>query len=151
MRTPRFHSQGTTLVELVITIMVVSVALAGVLTVINFNTRASADPMMEHQAIAIAEAYLEEILTKEFTDPDGLGPETRPNYDNVYDYNGLTDNGARNQNNNAIAGLESYTVTAAVTSVALGGISAANVWRVQITVTPPLGDPVTISGYRTNY
>jgi len=151
-----FSSLGATLVELVITIMVVSVALAGVLTVINFNNRTSADPMREHQAIAIAEAYLEEILTKEFSDPDGTGlGETRSSFDNVFDYDGLADNGARDQNGTAISGLETYTVTATVTSVDLvgtaGTISAANVWRVQVTVTPPDRDPLTITGYRTNY
>ncbi len=138
--------------ELVMTIMLVSVALAGVLTVINYNSRASADPMVLHQAVAVAEAYLEEILTRDFTDPDGTGAgETRSTFDNVADYDGLNDVGARDQNNNAIAGLENYNVVAVVTSEALGGIGAANVLRVQVTVTPPAGDPVTISGYRTNY
>jgi len=161
MRTPPGpRPSGTTLVELIMTIMIVSVALAGVLTVINLNARTSADPMMEHQAIAIAEAYLEEILTKEFTNPEGGdvgGPETgegetRATYDDVNDYHGLTDNGARDQNNNAIAGLESYVVSVAVTtSNPLSGISTANQWYVQVTVQPPLGQVFTFSGYRTNY
>lgn len=168
---PRYHSQGTTLVELVVTIMVVSIALAGVLAVIEINARTSADPMVQHQSIAIAEAYLEEILTREFTDPDGLGGETRPNYDNVSDYHGLANNGCTSttaacpalgscvcdQNGSPIDGLQGYAVNVSVLSEDLAGtpvattISAAYVWRVQITVTPPLGDPVVIGGYRTNY
>ncbi len=164
------HSQGATLVELVITIMVVSVALAGVLAVININARTSADPMVEHQSIAIAEAYLEEILTKEFTDPDGseVG-ENRASFDDVSDYHNLANNGciattaacpalgscACDQNGNPIDGLQGYTVNVQVMSVDLVGtavtISAANVRRVQVTVTPPLGEPVVIGGYRTNY
>ncbi len=165
----RSHSQGATLVELVVTIMVVSIALAGVLAVIEINARTSADPMVQHQSIAIAEAYLEEILTREFTDPDGLGPETRPNYDNVSDYHGLANNGctattaacptlgscACDQSGNPIDGLQGYAVNVSVLSEDLVGtavtLSAAHVWRIQITVTPPLGDPVVIGGYRTNY
>ncbi len=166
---PRSHSQGATLVELVVTIMVVSIALAGVLTVIEVNTRTSADPMVQHQSIAIAEAYLEEILTREFTDPDGLGGETRPTYDNVSDYHALANNGCTtttaacptlgscvcDQNGNPIDGLQGYAVNVSVISEDLAGtsiaISAPYVWRVQVTVTPPLGDPVVIGGYRTNY
>lgn len=174
---PRSHSQGATLVELVVTIMVVSIALAGVLAVIEINARTSADPMVQHQSIAIAEAYLEEILTKEFTNPEGSdvgGPETlegetRASYDDVNDYHGLANNGCSavtgacptlgscvcDQNGNPIDGLQGYAVNISVMSEDLVGtaitLSAAYVWRVQVTVTPPLGDPVVIGGYRTNY
>ncbi len=154
---PALRTRGTTLVEMVITIMVVSIAIAGVLTVININARTSADPMTEHQAITIAEAYLEEVLTREFHDPDGTAvSEGRSTYDNVADYNGLLDTGAKDQNGNAITGLEEYTVEVQVTSEALSGIpdtiSATYVLRVQVTVTPPRGgQPVTLSGYRTDY
>ena len=153
----RSYLHGTTLVELIMTILVVSISLAGVLSVIQINSRTSADPMIQHQVTAIAEAYLEEIMAKEFTDPDGPdvgGPEvgeTRTTYDDVNDYHGLADTGARDQNNNVISGLEDYTVAVTVTSETLGGIAATYVWRVQVTVTPPRGDAITISSYRTNY
>jgi MSHA pilin protein MshD len=150
----RLRSTGVTLVELIISIVVIGVALAGVLLVIVRNTQASADPMIWHQAVAIAEAYLEEILTKEFADPGGPPIEGRATYDNVADYNGLTDNGARDQTNTPIAGLEAYTVNVQVVAVAAGelpGVAPADALRVQVTVTPPHGGAITISGYRTNY
>ncbi|OGI51231.1 MAG: hypothetical protein A3E57_07380 [Candidatus Muproteobacteria bacterium RIFCSPHIGHO2_12_FULL_60_33] len=141
--------RGVTLVELVVAIVIIGVALAGVLTVFIRNTSASADPVIAHQAIAIAEAYLEEALTKNFT----VGPgNTRPTYDDVLDYN-FTDVGARDQNGNPINGLGGYTVQAQAAAEALTVITASNAVRVQVTVTPPApaSGTVVISGYRTNY
>ena len=56
------NKRGFTLVELIISMMVVAIALGGVLMVMNYTILHSADPMLEHQAVAIAESYLEEVL-----------------------------------------------------------------------------------------
>ncbi|MEY4599618.1 MAG: hypothetical protein RLZZ445_2415 [Pseudomonadota bacterium] len=55
-------------------IVIVGIGLAGILGVINLTTRASADPLIQKQALAIAEAYLEEVLAMPFTycDPDDV-------------------------------------------------------------------------------
>lgn len=145
------HEWGATLVELVVSIVVISVGLAGVLVVMDRATRSSADPMIQYQAIAIAEAYLEEALLKEFNDPDGLGGETRATFDDVNDYNGLVNNGARDQSDQPIVGLEQYTVTMTVTAEAFNAIPAASARRVQVSVTPPFGGAVVMSAYRTAY
>jgi MSHA pilin protein MshD len=64
--------RGVSLVELVIFIVVVSVAVAGVLGAMSMATRASADPMIQKQALAIAEALLAEVQLQPFSycDPD---------------------------------------------------------------------------------
>ena len=61
-----------TLVELIIFIVVVGTAVMGVLTVLDLATRSSADPMIQKQALAVAEAMLEEAQLQPFThcDPD---------------------------------------------------------------------------------
>ncbi|MFA6312356.1 MAG: type II secretion system protein, partial [Sterolibacterium sp.] len=63
----RRPQSGLTLVELVMFIVIVSVALAGVLTVLNVTVKSSADPMIAKQMLAIAEALLEEVQAKSFT------------------------------------------------------------------------------------
>lgn len=148
----RSRASGATLVELIVAIVIIGVALAGVLMVFIRNTSASADPLIWHQATAIAEAYLEEALTKNFTDPDGLGGETRATYDDVLDYN-FTDNGARDQNGTAISGLEGYTVQVQAAAGALNGIPGTDAIHVTVTVTPAVlaSGTVVISGYRTDY
>lgn len=62
------------LIELVFFIAIVSIALAGVLSIINLNTSRSVDPQMRKQALAIAEGLLEEIELAHFTFCDPTDP-----------------------------------------------------------------------------
>lgn len=63
----RKRSAGVTIVELIVFIVIVSVALAGVLSVLNVSVRSSADPMIRKQMLAIAEALMEEVSAQPFT------------------------------------------------------------------------------------
>jgi MSHA pilin protein MshD len=71
-------ARGVSLVELIVFIGIISVGLAGILGVMNLTTRASAQPLPQKQALAIAEAYLEEVLAAPFTycDPDDANAGT---------------------------------------------------------------------------
>ncbi len=60
------HS-GISLVELIMFIVIVSLGIVGILSVMNVTTKASADPMLRKQAVAIAESLLEEIELQAFT------------------------------------------------------------------------------------
>ncbi len=148
----RFRSQiGITLVELVVSIVIVGVAASGVLLVFHQTVSRSADPMVLHQAVAIGEAYMEEILLKPFNDPDADGEPLRPQFDDVNDYHLLTDVGARDQDNTPIVGLGAYTISVLVTNQALNGVPVAESLRVDVQVTGPNEVDVTLSGYRTNF
>ncbi|MBA3034052.1 MAG: prepilin-type N-terminal cleavage/methylation domain-containing protein [Gammaproteobacteria bacterium] len=167
---------GLTLIELIVFIVIVGVALAGVLTVLNHTTRHSADPLVRKQALAIAEAILEEVMLQPFTwcDPDdpqaatatsnavgatgctsaatveALGPEgteTRGTFDNVSDYHGLT-----TTTNIAGGGSALYTANVTVAAAALGTITAASgaALLVTVTVTAP-GETIQVQGYRTRH
>jgi MSHA pilin protein MshD len=161
MRIRRSHPAGVTLVELTIAIVVIGIALAGTLLVMRQTTGASADPMVLHQGIAVAEAYLEEISLKPFYDPNlGAGggtcpaaEATRDLYDNVCDYNGLNDVGAEDQDANPIAGLERYTVDVTVdTTSTLNALTGATtVVRIDVQVSHPDMENFTLSAYRANY
>ncbi len=144
---------GTTLIELVISIVIISIAASAILMVFTTSVGSSADPMIRHQAVAIAEAYLEEIALRSFADPDGVdeGPN-RDLYDDVDDYNGLVDAGARDQFNAALPGLEDYTVTVAVTaSSALPSIASTDLFLISVTITHAANIDFTISAYRANF
>jgi MSHA pilin protein MshD len=146
--------RGVTLIELVITITLIGIAVSAVLGTLAANAKSSADGMVRAQAMAIADAYLEEIRLKSFTDPDGVDGETgRLNFDDVDDYNGLSDVGAIDQFGNAIAGLGDYRVAVAVLhSSGLTGVASANALRIDVTVTnPAAGVDVRVTGYRANY
>ncbi|MEE8366261.1 MAG: prepilin-type N-terminal cleavage/methylation domain-containing protein [Gammaproteobacteria bacterium] len=139
---------GFTLIEVITTIVVVAIAAAALLGVFTGAIRGSADPMIQQQAVSIAEAYMEEILLKDFA----VGPETtRATFDDVRDYNGLTDVGARDQSDNAIAGLGAYTITVTVGGDSLNAIPVIDSLRIDISVSHAAIDPIVLSGYRTRY
>lgn len=66
--------RGISLIELIMFIVIVSVALAGILLVMNVTTKSSADPLVHKQALAIAESLLEEAELMPFTicDPNDV-------------------------------------------------------------------------------
>lgn len=144
---------GVTLVELLISIVVVAIAASAVLGVMSMTTARSADPMIRHQAVAIAEAYIEEILLKPLTDPDGIdGEAVRADFDDLDDYDGLSDAGARDQFGVPIPGLGDYDVAVTVApSAALPTTPIADALRVDVVVTHPNAINFALSGYRTRY
>lgn len=159
------RQRGMTLIELVVAIVVIGVAVAGVSSVMNLATAKSADPVLATQAQAIARAYLEEVLARDYTDPDGseLG-EDRATFDDVDDYHGLIDNGclatspgcpvlgdcACDQYGAPLESLAGYGVSVTVATTLL---NAAPAMRVEVTVTH-VGLPelrVDMGGYRAPY
>lgn len=77
--TQKYKKQsGVTLLELIVFIVVVSLALAGSLEVLNVSSKASLNPMLNKQALAIAESLLTEIEQQPFTycDPDDANAST---------------------------------------------------------------------------
>jgi len=169
--------RGFTLIELIMFIVVISGALAGVLTVFIQATRGSADPQLRRQAMAIAESLLEEVQLMPFTycDPDdavaetavsaascttaeAMGPEageTRtasPQFDNVNDYNGYTMTaGITSITGAAVPGLGAYSASVSVQAAALGSVPSTDALRITVTVTGPGGTQVKLEGWRTRF
>lgn len=150
----RQRGRGVTLVELVVTIVVVAIALTGTLQVLGAAMRHSADPMLVAQGGAVGRAYLEEILAKAFAAPPCPPPEaSRALYDTVCDYDGLDDAGARDQLDAALPGLEAFRVRVDLDPAAtLGGLSGPDdVVRVDVRVTHGTSVDLTLSAYRAAY
>jgi MSHA pilin protein MshD len=149
----RTRHGGFTLIELIVAVTVVGIAAATIMGAIAAAASRSADPMLQQQAIAIAQAYLDEIGQRWVVDPNGTPPNTgRGSWDLVDQYNGLVDVGAKDQFGNAIAALSAYTVSVNVSqTTALPGIPAAAARRIDVTVTGGPAVNVKLSGYRTDY
>lgn len=174
-------NRGVTLVELIVFIVIVGLALAGLFAAFNTITAASADPQVRKQVLAIAESLMDEIALMPFTfcDPDdpaaatatstagcatveAIGPEageTRyvaPQFDNVSDYHGFSMlAGIQDITNTTIGGLGAYSATISVAQIALASgadlIPATESLRISVTVTGPGGVTATLEGYRTRY
>jgi MSHA pilin protein MshD len=154
--------RGISLIELIIFIVIISVALTGILLVMNQVTRHSADPLIHKQAIAVAESLLEEIELQDFVSASGATVTvTQANRASLYhivsDYNtfGSTTGIYPLSGVTAIAGLENYDFSVAVTDAALispiATVAAGSAVRITVTVTDPQGAAITIDGYRTAY
>ncbi len=140
--------RGMTLVELVITIVIIGIAAAALFSTMASITGRSADPMLRQQSLTIAEAYLEEILLQNFMPTAQPADCGRACYNDVRDYHGL-DQSPRDPNNNVLDTLSGYRVAVAVSGPAsLNGVSAL---RVRVAVTDPAGQPLMLEGYRSCY
>jgi MSHA pilin protein MshD len=143
-----------TLIEVIVTIVVIAVSATALLGVFTNMVRGSADPVIQQQAITVAEAYLEEIQRKAYADPVSAetggkeAGETRASFNDVQDYNDLPDNQVRDQSDNPIAQLAAYTVTVSVNGAVLNGVSAM---RIDVTVTHPATGAISLSAFRANY
>jgi MSHA pilin protein MshD len=140
---------GVTLVELVIAIVILSAALGGLVAAFTQANRASADPVVTQQMLAIGESMMEEILLKPFAvAANDLTPAPRAEFNDVRDFHGYASTGIVNIDGAAIAGLENYAVNAQVSSVALSGVPAAGALRVVVTVSNG-SEQLALTGWRT--
>ena len=172
----RRRQQGLTMIELVIFILIVTIAVIGVLQVIALNTARSADPIRQKQALAIAEGLMNEIRSAGMalcdiadpnfgvpgvpcTNPDNVGREgtgDRP-YDNVNDYvtnwNTPTAYTMDTVKNNFPAG---YTATVTIPDPAtqaapFPGVPGSAALLVSVTVNYGGNNNVVLSTWRTRY
>lgn len=175
MINPGLKSCGFTLIELTLTIVILSLGVTAFTVLINQTVSHSADPMVISQANAIAQSYLEEIMPANFCDPDLSSDcptdcavacnvcaafssqvgETRATFDDVCDYNFLPDNIVRNRFGAQIMPLNDYTVTVQVndTGESLNTLSSDNgeVVRINVNVTHTNGTSISLGGYKTNF
>lgn len=133
------RQKGATLIELVVSVVIIAIVSTAAMMLVARTVGSSADPMIRTQAIAVAEAYMEEILAQALTDPAGGDTgaaetgETRATYDDVTDYHNLADvSGAVDQTGLAVAGLEAYNVHVTVSNGAVNGTVAK---RILVNVT----------------
>ena len=112
----RARHGGATLVELVITIVIIGVAIAGVVGAFSLIAGRSADPLNQTRAVALAQLYMDEILSRKYDDntPVGGVPKqsgctinteeaSRADYDDVDDYNAIADAAPENAEGTPLA------------------------------------------------
>lgn len=154
--------RGFSLIEVIVFIMIVSIALAGVLSVMNLTTQRSADPLIRKQAIAVAESLLEEVSLHDFavtSAPVAPIQANRQSFDDIGDYNGFTTSGIFPIDDpvTPITGLTGYSVTVTVANADLGPAAipitavSGNARLITVTVTGPDNVTVVLTGYRTAY
>ncbi|HCJ29137.1 MAG TPA: prepilin-type cleavage/methylation domain-containing protein [Pseudomonas sp.] len=126
-----------TLVELVITIVIIGIAAAALFSAMASITGRSADPMLRQQSLMIAESYLEALLIADLASNPDLIP---------------TNEAPKGINNVPIQELSAYRVTAVLDDTELGPAgSQVDAIRIEVSVKDPAGQTLTLTGYRTDY
>ena len=140
---------GVTLVELVVAMVIVGIALAGLMTVYNRASIASADPLITQQMLAIGETMMEEVMLKPYESTTGT-KSTRAQYDALDDYASYAKQTVTDVDGNAIAGLERYQigVTVGTAPQTLPGVATTDVKRIVVTVWNG-NQNLVLTGWRT--
>lgn len=127
------RQRGMTLIELVISIVIIGIAAAALYSAMATIGARSADPMLRQQSLALAEAYLEAVLARPYAELDGAahGPQA-----------------PRDSDGNPIAELAAYRVSLAVSPASLNGVAARHI---EVTVADPQGEALQLGGWRTCY
>ena len=147
---PARQQTGFALIEAVIAITIVSIAAVTIMAQISQANVQSGRSLVQTEAAFVADAYLNEILARPFDDPNSIdGEAARRFYDDVDDYNGLTDVGARDGNGNLIPDGNRFTVRVTVAnSNVLPGVPAADALLVNESVIDAVGASMILSGVR---
>ena len=160
----RSRHQGVTLVELVIAIVVISIALLASVSSFSLLAGRSANAMVQSRSLELAQLYLDEILARRFdeaSDPTGVPPysgacrvtddgESRGQFDDVDDFHGLNESPPSLIDLPADTDYNGFAV--AVTVVCDNSVgSNGSAKRITVTVTAPDGQQSPFSVYRGNF
>jgi MSHA pilin protein MshD len=133
---------GTSLIELIFFILVVGIALVGIQTAFTFTAKGGADPLIAKQALALAQAALEEIQLQPVAVVAGTCTGTTRNAcNNVDDYHNISswtgDKRLNGTSMDATMGLANYQITVTVENGANdnGVVVAGDIRRITVTVT----------------
>ena len=178
---------GFSLLELVMTIIILSF-ISLILIPLFKSVTSGGDPVIRARGVALGQALMDEIMNKKWDEntPMGGGPlnttessrgsdaagaigpepgETRPDYDDVDDYDGLFEQDSFKDQNDTSFALRGYSRkaevtyipsdTAVITATSPAGSRAAaaatDTKRVTVTVTMPNGESFSLVSLKCNY
>lgn len=171
-------SRGFTLIETVMVIIIVGIAVAAIGTQFATNVARSHEPLLRQQALAVANAYMDEILKKRWNSatPTGGGcvvtgsgncttpgapaaaapgddGQSRADFDDVDDYFNI-DEAPTDSEGGAMPGYANFNVTVTADNpvdATWNGIDRLDVLQIDVIVSTPGGESIALTAYRVNY
>ncbi len=160
--------RGATLVELVMTIVIISIAIAGVVGAFSLIAGRSADPLNQTRAVALSQLYFDEILSRKYDHdtPDGgvpretgcsigreAGESDREDFNDVDDYDGLDESPPLDADGDPLdSAYQNFRVQVSVAcSGGEVGLPGDDAKRIGLTITDPSGNDYAFTGYRGNF
>lgn len=167
---------GFTLIETIIVIVLVGAMMAGMTSMFMTNVGNSHRPFLRQRALAVVNAFMDEIQHKRWNEcsplgggaintgaglcPDGVTAipaigtdgDTRATFDDIDDYHGLNQSPPQNSAGVDMPGYAGFTVNVSVVQPAgaWNTIPAADVRLITVSVTSPSNETIAISSYRVN-
>lgn len=157
---------GFSLIELVITIVVLGIALTALSSSLFNAVGKNADPLWQTKATQLSQAYLDEILAMKYQEDSLIegntvgtcvigGAETgesdRSDFDDVDDYHGLTETARFLDQTSGLASTYSgYNISIQVACVDAQGNTSNNSKLIELTVTSPTNESLIFSAYRAD-
>lgn len=178
MKTRFLRQRGVTLIELVISIVVMGIAMAALMQAFSISINQSGDPLWRNKTLKLAQLYLDEIIAKNYdhaTPVGGLpveaspgcsaadlgpeGAEDRESYNDVDDYDGYSESPPTGVTDVDLSGYAGYTVSIEVEcdgdSVAAentaGTVSDNHAKLITVSITTPYNDTLSLSAYKGNF
>jgi MSHA pilin protein MshD len=161
-RNLRSAARGLTLLECVLAMVILPLAVTAITYAVVAGQQQSGEALRRARAARLAEAMMEEILSRPYADPQGssaLGPEagesTRLLYDNIDDFHGLTE-AAGSLKDATLANCPSVlqkfgrSVSCSLGSVTAGGLGAISGIHITVTVTENGSPVVTLTRFKAN-
>lgn len=151
------RQRGVTLVELIVFIVVISLALGAMLSVYRYSVVNSADPLVRVRLLEAAQSRLDRVLAQPYdaqTPPGGVPacgsnpPSGTPDPPPCADSGGVSD--FDGQSDTPYDGY-SRTVNVTFAGDELGLADDSYAKRITVTVTAPNGESLTLSAYRSNF
>ncbi len=169
----RRHLCGFTLVELVVTLAIFGIAGAAIFGSMSFALGKQSDSLWRAKTEILARSYLDQIMIRKFDEltPEGgvprCGPcsspadfddgESRANFDDVDDFNGLREIPPLDEDGQPIEVFAGFQVEVSVAyldaaqQLAFGLADSQHAKVVSVIVTPPGGSSQVFSAVRANY
>ena len=154
-------AKGFSLIELIITIVVLGVALSALTSSIFNGVGRNADPLWQSKATQLSQSYLDEILSMRYQEDSPLGgggvgtctlvgseagETSRSLYDDVDDYNGLIES-ADFLDTTTLSNYSGYNVSIEVTCNDV----ATNSKLIAVTITSPTNQNLVFSVIRGDF
>ena len=163
---PKAGQSGATLIELVMTIVIIGVAVAGVVGSFSLVSGRSANSLFQTRAVELGQFYMDEILAQKYdeaTPVGGVPPvsgctinaeegSNRSAYDDVDDYDAINSAPPQTADGTSLSGYDGFEVSVSV--VCAGGevgLPASDAKRIDLSITGPADSEFSLSAYRANF
>lgn len=157
--------QGMSLVEMILTIVIISVAMVASLRSFSVLSGRSSDVMVQTRALDLAQLYLDEIMSHRFDEDTGVygtptftgacritdDSENRDDYDDVDDFAEISNEAPALIDSSLAADYAGFTVSVDVACDDSIGVNTDGAKLVTVTITDPIGNDSVFSVYKGNY